>query len=808
MTTLMRTATPLCAPPAVRAEITDRRSTHISGLTEGRKLPWPLTRSGTHFLPRALPRLACALALALALPLGFALPAAAQANSPATGAPTISGFAQVQQTLTAGTSGIMDTDGLTSVSYSYQWIRVDGSTETDITGATSSTYTLAAGDQGKTVKVKVTFQDDDGNSEELTSTATAAVAAAARTCTSGNAWCATLTVAEESGAKAKGYCSGVSVCSTAYGTLSDTTFTLDGTNYTVKSIRWGNAGSQTQGNKLHLTLDQDFPAADLPSLTLKVTSHELDLSDATRGAGSGNPTLANNYKWTRPSIANDAVGLQMTVELLQAASNNAPVFSATTLTRSIAENTAADTNVGAVIPAATDSDGDTLTYTMEGTDAASFTFDATARQIKTKTGVTYDFEADPSYSVTIKADDSNGGTDTVAVTINLTDANEAPDAPAAPTVTGASSTSVSVSWTAPDTSGKPDINGYDVQYQTSSASSWTNHTFTGTGTSTTISSLTAGTTYNVQVKAKNDEGNSAWSASGSGSTEAALPSMCPAGGNNGTFFSQIGVDKSTWVVGGTSVSFEFIFDQTITFEVCDSAGTKVDHGPITFSDSNRSTTISGLTGNSNYWILWKSGTLVRSAWQYFRTKVSTNNAPVFADTTLTRSIAENTAADTNVGAVIPAATDADGNTLTYTMEGTDAASFTFDATARQIKTKTGVTYDFETKSSYSVTIKADDGNGGTDTVAVTISLANVEEPPDAPAAPTVSAASATSLDVSWTAPSNTGAAAITDYDLRYYAGSADPGDPADWIEEGETGGHTHSGTGTTATITGLTASTA
>ena len=220
------------------------------------------------------------------------------------------------------------------------------------------------------------------------------------------------------------------------------------------------------------------------------------------------------------------------------------------------------------------------------------------------------------------------------------------------------------------------------------------------------------------------------------------------------------------------------------------------------------TTISGLTANSNYWILWKSGAHARSPWQYFRTKVATNSAPAFANTTETRSIAENTAADTNVGAVIPAATDTDNDTLTYTMEGTDAASFTFDASTRQIKTKTGVTYDYETKSSYSVTIKADDSNGGTDTVAVTISLANVEEPPDAPGAPTVSAASATSLDVSWTAPSNTGAAAITDYDLRYYAGTADPGDDADWIEEGETSGHTHSGTGTTATITGLTASTA
>ena len=105
----------------------------------------------------------------------------AAANNPATGAPTITGTAQVGQTLTAVTTGIMDADGLTSVSYTYQWIRVDGGTETNISLATSSTYTLLAADQGKTIKVKVSFTDDASNPETRTSAATAAVTAAANT---------------------------------------------------------------------------------------------------------------------------------------------------------------------------------------------------------------------------------------------------------------------------------------------------------------------------------------------------------------------------------------------------------------------------------------------------------------------------------------------------------------------------------------------------------------------------------------------------------------------------------------------------
>ena len=100
------------------------------------------------------------------------------ANSPATGAPAVTGTAQVGETLTADTSGIADADGLNDVSYSYQWVRKNGSTDTDIQDATDSSYTLVAADDGKTIKVRVSFADDEGNDESLTSAATATVAAA------------------------------------------------------------------------------------------------------------------------------------------------------------------------------------------------------------------------------------------------------------------------------------------------------------------------------------------------------------------------------------------------------------------------------------------------------------------------------------------------------------------------------------------------------------------------------------------------------------------------------------------------------
>ena len=109
--------------------------------------------------------------------LKLTVPGPAAANAPATGAPTISGTAQVGQTLTATTSNIADSDGLVNAVYGYQWVRNDGGTDAEIQGATGSIYTLDAADEGKTVKVRVSFTDDAGNEETLTSAGTAAVEA-------------------------------------------------------------------------------------------------------------------------------------------------------------------------------------------------------------------------------------------------------------------------------------------------------------------------------------------------------------------------------------------------------------------------------------------------------------------------------------------------------------------------------------------------------------------------------------------------------------------------------------------------------
>ena len=90
-------------------------------------------------------------------------------NRQPTGRPTLSGTDQVGHTLTADTSGIGDRDGLTSPDYTYQWQRRVSGVYTDISGADSMVYTLTPDDQGKRVRVQVTFTDDDDNTHTLES---------------------------------------------------------------------------------------------------------------------------------------------------------------------------------------------------------------------------------------------------------------------------------------------------------------------------------------------------------------------------------------------------------------------------------------------------------------------------------------------------------------------------------------------------------------------------------------------------------------------------------------------------------------
>ena len=198
-------------------------------------------------------------------------------------------------------------------------------------------------------------------------------------------------------------------------------------------------------------------------------------------------------------------------------------FDSATYTREIDENTGADQDVGSPVTAS-DTQSDALTYTLGGADAASFEIVSTSGQIQTKTGVTYDHEAKSTYTVTVTASDGKGGTATATVTITVNDVNEPPLAPDQPIAVAVPRTyhQISVRWFPPENSGRPEITGYDVQYEDYdpeiSGFVWLDGPQDVHGTSAIITNLFHSATYTVRVRAKNDEGDGPWSPGETSST--------------------------------------------------------------------------------------------------------------------------------------------------------------------------------------------------------------------------------------------------------------------------------------------------
>ena len=92
-----------------------------------------------------------------------------------------------------------------------------------------------------------------------------------------------------------------------------------------------------------------------------------------------------------------------------------------------------------------------------------------------------------------------------------------------------------------------------------------------------------------------------------------------------------------------------------------------------------------------------------------------------------RSLVENTPAGVDVGAPVAAA--GSSGTVSYTLGGTDAVSFDLIDSTGQLRTKAGVTYDSETKDSYTVTVTAT-GAGGSIVTTVDITVEDIDEPPE------------------------------------------------------------------------------
>ena len=324
-------------------------------------------------------------------------------------------------------------------------------------------------------------------------------------------------------------------------------------------------------------------------------------------------------------------------------------------TRSVDEDGAENTRAGAPVTAE-DPDGDPLTYSLSGADAAAFTVGTRSGQIRVGAGTSLDFETRQSYEVIVQVTDNRNANgqrdtrvdDTITVTIRVNNLDE----PGSVTVK------------------PPPVAGFASTAEVADPD----------GEVTTV------TSWVWEVAATRNAVD--WTAAvGAG---AATDTYTPAVAETGMWLRV------------TAVYDDPVFAMAATVRA-----------------------VAGPVGAAN-----PQAAFVDVA----------ENGGVGDGTAdpVSFSVEENAAATTVVGTV--AATDGDGDTLTYTVTGTDATAFgeafALGANSGQITVKAGGVVDFETKPLFAVTVNVTDGEDADgqadtavdDTVAVTINVTNLDEP--------------------------------------------------------------------------------
>ena len=527
----------------------------------------------------------------------------------------------------------------------------------------------------------------------------------------------------------------------------------------------------TTGDHAHFTIDSGTGqlrakgALDYESGT---TSYAITVTVADGNGGTD--SIAVTIEVTDVNEAPEFMSATTT----DADGNPVPPAPIATATRSFREDAAADAAIGAPV-AATDPDTevdplDTLTYALAASgDYASFAIDTATGQLKTKAGVTYDYEAKDTYTVTVQVRDSlndAGDADTawdttLALTVRVTDALEPPEAPTGVGADGIAN-GLRVTWTAADVTNRPTLQSYDVEHSLRTSADGVNPVTWGNPVTITIGvvetheipGLTAGETYRVRVRAKNAEGISGWS-----SYDTGVPTMPPLVNADPTFGE--GADTSRSVpentaagtaIGNPIAATDTDASDTLVYAIDATTG---DHGhfaidstngqlkvksALDYESNNRYTVVvtvsDGNGGTDSITVTIDVDDVVNEAPVVVPPQA--NVAPSFDEgASASRNVAENTPAGRNIGSSV-GATDHDNDVLRYKLEATgDHGHFAIDSSSGQLKTKGAL--DYESKSSYAVTVIVWDGNGGTDSIPVTIRVTNVDEAPTVtptPVAPT------------------------------------------------------------------------
>ena len=634
-------------------------------------------------------------------------------NVQATGSPTVQGTLEAGLLAYADTSGISDDNGLTGVSYRYQWIRVDG-VDADISGATASTYEMQADDVGKTLKVRATFEDDDRNTESLTSSASSGVAAAptnyqvknlaqtdggdvvipSRTSTNnhGVAYRQSFSTGDTSVANPSvrlpmavdsGVTPRVAIhaltdtfeIGTRLATLTNPTGGIDNSTYTVETFT--SSGLTLVRDTLYAVVIEktSLPTGSIRLATTSSPDEDSETSSGWRvsdGIDVRTAGLANSGVWSYE------VGASLKMALLgdlpaNVAATGAPEFAGTF--EEDARGAATITNI---------QDGNGVTQIARGLSYQWISVDGgDESEIADATGVTYLIaSADVGKQLKVRASffDDAGHSE------SLTSA-------ASPTISA--KTDYVLSNLGADAS--------IFRFGTQAGLTHFAQPFRTGDYGATVSDLT----YEVDVAAGTEVQASVYTDS-SGTPGTLLFTFGADGGDDGV----LGADTDYWLVFDKAMgSGEFGLGMTRTFDSDADSATSWAFTDVTYYYWNPSTA----------WFAYRTlgDIAVRVRLQ------GSNNPPEFSAAAQTFTVRENSPTGSPVGTVT--APDPENDPITYSVGGADAAAFNGDFNLNpatgEIAVKPGATIDTTRNSAYAVTITARDPAGGTDTIDVTIDVA-------------------------------------------------------------------------------------
>ena len=326
-----------------------------------------------------------------------------------------------------------------------------------------------------------------------------------------------------------------------------------------------------------------------------------------------------------------------------------------------------------------------------------------------------------------------------------------PDAPSAPRLT-AGDGQIFVEWDAPDDNGSP-ITSYVVGYGVSYVDEETLNVDDPGTRSTTITGLTNGTQYSVVVFATNAGGDSDWSEAAYATPVAdAQPPDAPGAPQLTAGNEQITVEWDAPDDNGSPITSYWV-----AYAV---SGTQ-DWTYLESGSSTRSTTITGLENDTEYWVLVQAVNVVGSSdWseEAYATPVADAQPPDAP------SAPQLTAGNEQI-TVEWDAPDDNGSPITgyevgYLMGGDDPSYIDVDDPSTRSLTITGL----ENDTQYFVAVQAENAVGDSDWSDISFATPTAQ-PPDAPSALRLRP-SDEQIVVDWEAPDDNGSP-ITRYPVRY-----------------------------------------